>query len=440
MSKPLSRRMMLRGAGSIALGLPFLGSLVSRAEAQAASPRFLLFWQVNGTDYNRFWPNSYGRLTDASFDGRGVEALRPFRDKLLIPRGFDIRRCGRDGHAGTTATTALRTANNTEFPRGPSVDQVISDGINPPNRGPLNLTVRRVRQPLDKPMHFVSFRNGAGVVAERNPWTAYQDLVGVGAASAPDAADRLVRRRQSVLDLVSGRLELLRSRRLSTADRTKLDKHFTAVRDLETKLQSAAPMCTLPDDSALRAYEGQSLYGSEHFPTVGRIHLDLIALAFTCGMNRVATMQVGKEAESATYNFDGMSHSQTHHGLSHGDDLQPMHEIDRWHASMLAELLQKLDDVVEDDGRTVLDNSVILWANSMTDGKRHNTFDWPAVLAGSGGGRLRQGEYIDMRGGSTRGIAHNAFLNTLINVCGVESAGFGNVAEGRSGIYESLLA
>ncbi|MEM9189424.1 MAG: DUF1552 domain-containing protein [Myxococcota bacterium] len=449
MSK-LTRRHLLRGAGGIVLGVPFLASLAPReSRAQDGVPRrFAVIWQNNGIDYQRFWPENYGALSDASFNGRGIEALRPWRDRLLIARGFDMGISGRGGHEGSTALTGTSSGRGDNMPDEDSVDQVIADSINPSGVRPLALTVRRVRQNRTDVKHHLAFRGGNGVFQEMNPWTVYSGLTGLdsgGSTASAEAAMRVQARRESVLDLVSGRLDLLRNRRIGAEDKQKLDAHFEAVRELEmgmTEIPTVETRLSGDIESDMQTYDlpERDLYGSETFPTVGRLHLEIIALAFRTGVNQVATMMYGKESEGARYNFEGMNHDASHHGISHrkGSDYhQPMHEIDRWHGRQMDYLLTRLERVgvardgsggvplVEANGMTCLDNSLVFWGNSMTDGQRHHSNDMPCVMAGSAGGYLRQGQYLDVRlGGRKRG--HNQLLNTFVNAVGISSPQFGN--------------
>jgi hypothetical protein len=123
-----------------------------------------------------------------------------------------------------------------------------------------------------------------------------------------------------------------------------------------------------------------------------------------------------------------------------------LHDIDRWHAGKLGRLLQKLDAYVEADGRTVLDNSAILYTNEMSDGKLHSFMDLPYIIAGSAGGRFRQGLYYPLgpEGQTDRSAPHNRLLNTIVNALGVPSAWFG-LPEGaaaptmQGGVYDALF-
>jgi hypothetical protein len=123
-----------------------------------------------------------------------------------------------------------------------------------------------------------------------------------------------------------------------------------------------------------------------------------------------------------------------------------IHDIDRWHQRKFARLLQKLDSYLEADGKTVLDNSAIMYTNEMSDGKLHSFMDLPFIFAGSAGGKLRQNLYYPLgpEGQTDTSAPHNRLLNTILNVMGIPSDWFG-LPEGmggatmQRGIYEQLL-
>jgi len=158
--KPVSRRHFLRGFGGAVVGLPFLEALAPRsAQAQTAGAiqRFGVFMGCNGVDMGRWFPNgAYGALTDQHLVGTANEALIPFRNKLLFPRGVHMapRGGGRDpgggddhGRCMAHKLTAFSAAPDTGLAQGPSIDYVLSQAINPgpagARRQPLNLWVGR---------------------------------------------------------------------------------------------------------------------------------------------------------------------------------------------------------------------------------------------------------------------------------------------------------
>ena len=101
----LHRRTLLRGAGGIALGLPFLEIMgESRRGLAAAVPgytakgdpkRFIVFFSPNGTIRESWTPA--GGIDDWTFS-RILKPMTAHRDKLLLIDGVDQTGSGGDGH------------------------------------------------------------------------------------------------------------------------------------------------------------------------------------------------------------------------------------------------------------------------------------------------------------------------------------------------------
>lgn len=485
-TRALSRRHFLRGFGGATLGLPFLECLAPKsAQAQEAETirRFGVFFACNGIDMTRWFPNgAYGALADQHFVGTANEALAPFKNKLLIPRGLHMapRAGGRDPGGGDDHGRCMShkltgfPANAEGLATGPSIDYVLAQAINPgpagARRAALNLMVGRPAGVAG--YDYISYSGpGQAIAAVNNPWDAYASLVSlntVGIGDSEEARDRILRKRQSVLDLVRTQFERVRALPLSENDRQKLDMHFTAVREVEVQVSATGLACLDPDiDTRARPFQGNlaSAVEEAQYPTVADIQVDIYALALACDMTRVATLHFDRGSGGPTFRWEGMNHEYNHHKLSHGkvrDDCfgestengcsnvagyqDMLFDIDRWHQRKLARLLEKLDAYIEADGRTVLDNSAILYTNEMSDGKLHSFMDLPFIIAGSAGGRFRQNLYFPLgpEGQTDQSAPHNRLLNTIVNAMGVQSSWFG-LPEGmggatmQGGIYDQLM-
>lgn len=487
--RQLRRRRFLRGFGGVTLGLPFLEALAPRGAAAQAAPsvkRFGVCFACNGVNMDRWFPTTdYGALTEQSLMGTANEALIPHLDKLLFPRGVHMSPRGfdRDGGGGDDHGKGMAHKLTAQFADdedwlalGPSVDYVIAQEINPgpegARRAALNLMAGRRGQyrGLDYSSYSGPLQAIAGI---NNPWNAYSEFINLNRddMASEEATARLLQRRESVLDLVQTQFDDLQRGPLSQTDEDKLEAHFTAIRELETEMGSSLLSCL---DTALQErasqYEGASemeVESESEYVSIADLNLDIMALALACDFTRVATMQFDKGSGGPIFRWDGMSHEYNHHKLSHGkvrDDCfgestengcadvagyeDMLFDIDVWHQRKFARLLERLDSYTEEDGQTVLDNSVILYSNELSDGKGHSFMDLPYILAGSAGGYFKQGEYVLLGEGTSYddSIApHNRLLNTIVNAMGIASDWFGT-DEGsggetmQPGVYEQLLA
>jgi hypothetical protein len=443
----VNRRNFLRGLGGIAVGLPLLESLGARRSGAAPitfPKRMVVFFTCNGVNMSRFFPTTpYGALTADSLSG-SLKSLAPYRDKLIIPRGFHMvpRGFNRDGtpgddHAKGMAhklTAAPLVDNTNKYAAGISVDQEAARQINPKGRSATTLMVGYAG---DDGLGVISYRGkGEPVKGEANPRTAFADLMGV---TDPTITDKLRLRKQSVLDAVKEDFDRLKRVQLSKADVAKLDAHFTLIRDTELALDGIAlPACTLPAATAseIGMLDPTKVRSDAEFKRVGRLQMDVLAIALACGSTRVGSIQWGGGAGGPVFKWDGMSHVYNHHKLSHGTTMDDggaavagyelmLEQIDTWYAQQYAYLLERLSSYKEGD-KTLLDNSVVLWANELSDGKAHDFRDLPFVLAGSCGGYLKTGQYVKVTKQSSTlqdvDAPHNQLLTTMLNAVGCKGS------------------
>jgi hypothetical protein len=53
-----------------------------------------------------------------------------------------------------------------------------------------------------------------------------------------------------------------------------------------------------------------------------------------------------------------------------------------------------MEQTRDEDGRSLLDNSMIVYGSGNSDGNRHTHVNLPLILAGRGGGTLSAGRYV----------------------------------------------
>src|SRR5262249_19224885 len=100
-------------------------------------------------------------------------------------------------------------------------------------------------------------------------------------------------------------------------------------------------------------------------------------------------------------------------------------KVNRFFIEQLGYICQKLDAVKEGD-RTLLDNSMILYASSMMTGN-HNNDQLPVVMVGSGGGQIKTGRVLDYLGKPNRKMC--SLYLSMMDKCGVKLDSFGDSKE-----------
>jgi hypothetical protein len=444
----ITRRRFLAGLGGATLGLPLLESVrflprhTARAEVVGPPIYSVFVRQGNGVQQadpgrgepERFWPRQTGPLTAASLEGRALEVLSPYADRLLVVRGtrfgFPGAGCGHSGGLNQCLTAARVTGSGAgSLAGGPSIDWFIAQKLTP-GVDPLTLMSGPQQAYI---AHGLSY-SGPGRLrgAQNDPFAQYQDLVGLTGASQ-ELLQQIAARRLSVNDLVRGEMQDLIARPyLSAADKQRLTSHFEAIRDLESGVACGLSEAEVADMQAI----GQAAADNGNRVKVARMMMDLIAMAFACDVVRTATLQIGTGNDATRYTVDGQLQN-TFHRISHridGDGSEGAaipnadllhHGIDKIFAGMFKHLLDRLEALPGPGGGTLLDDSVALWTNDLASGPPHSYQNIPQVVAGKAGGFLATGQYLDV--GS---VTHNKFLNTLINAVGIRKDG--------GGLYDSF--
>jgi hypothetical protein len=414
----------LRGSG-VMLSLPLLeamGKVLPTSSPEAAAPssvapavqppvRMACLYFPNGVWEKNWFPTEAGAEFQFPF---ALEPLARHKQDLLVFSGLDKQHShGGDGHYAKTANflTGLlvkKTPGKDISVGGISIDQLCAQKIGHLTPLPsLELGIDPVISGIDSVVGYtrlygcyISWRSPTTPVArEINPRLAYERLFGVIRGGQLSAADRRVSEdNRALLDLVFDDAKRLRHR-LGRDDQYKLDEYLDSVRDVERRLEffskpdprvwrpSAAPA------EDLAAPKGAPGDHQEHV----RLMLDLMVLAFRTDSTRIATFMFandvsGKNFSALVPGADGSHHEFSHH-QNKAEKYEPYSKINRWHAEQLAYLLDKLRSIREGD-RTLLDNSMILFGSSMSDGNRHDPSNLPIILAGRAGGRLQPGRHV----------------------------------------------
>ncbi len=471
----MKRRQFLRGLGGVTVGLPFLETFAPRkavAQAAATPKRLVVFFNSNGVNMDKWFPTTaYGPLTADSFTGTGLEPLSSYATRILLPRGMhQVPRGymrdpgGGDDHARGVGCklTAAPLADTTErYATGVSIDQVIAQAVNPGGQGAFNTMIGYRSKDVLGCISYVAAGQQASPF--QDPWKAFKDWTTSGAPAAGAMVDLAAARRKSVLDLVKVDFDALKANpALSAQDRTKLDLHYTSIRDVETTMGAAGlPACGMDATrtSQIMAIDPTTVTLDSQYQTIGGMMIDVLALSLACDHNRVATMQWGSGAAGPIFSWvpPDLNSMYNHHKLSHGSTTDggtmntlPMDQwksalfnIDQWYATQLKALLDRMSAYVEPGG-TMLDNSVVVYMNDLSDGLAHSWMDLPLMLIGGCQGYFKQGQYLKVTTGT--GTANdtdaptNQLCTTLANAMGVPMSNFGSAPTGKAGELAALKA
>jgi hypothetical protein len=180
------------------------------------------------------------------------------------------------------------------------------------------------------------------------------------------------------------------SRQLNGRDRQKLDQYLTSIREIEERIQRTENM-PVPRTTA-ETPDGIPASFEQHIALM----FDMLTLAFQTDSTRVATVLLAGEGSNRTFSEIGLS--EGHHNLTHHRNdpemIDKVKEIDLWYAKQFAKFLEKMEQIKDVDGQSLLHNSMIVYGSGNADGNRHTHTNLPIVLAGSAGGGLKPGQYV----------------------------------------------
>jgi hypothetical protein len=481
--------MFLFGTGGAALGIPLLASLLPRgADAQALiqPKRFIAMKSQSGqiakewypsatpTGYqlrNAVFPNSaakadgttylhtplpdspkhaWARLAD--FRATGVSnilgpSLTPYLDKMNLVRGMDFL-IGCSHNYGVYFGNSNTNGNG--LTARPTIDRVMAYS---PSFYPTAPKVRALAVGTGGPdcFAYTDYGNPAGQVEQvsqfldpKAAWDAtFKSFMAPGSTPRPNPNLSLMN------SIHQDYLSLSKHRRLSVADRTLLERHMTFLDDIERKLTSAAPPVACSAPSAPRSipngYPWQNVSSIPDFQETVRLLVDISVAAIRCDITRVVSFDVQEALTEASGTLRNSYHNSAdvvgdwhqfaHDTASDSGARSNFISISKWiAANVFARFCEQLD-VPESNGKTFLDNSLLLWGNEI--GFEHYTTDVMTLMAGGAGGAMRTGYYVDYIdwnqsyanpidgwGVLIPGLPHNRLLVTVMQAMGLKPADY----------------
>jgi hypothetical protein len=413
-----ARRDLLKALGLGAAGLPLLRAGRARAEDTGRGLKNLIcVHAIHGYRMSN-WKPAPGALRDQTLPS-STSPLEPHKADLLF--ATDLTQ-----PAGVSAGTADRafgtvfwglpgTGGPYKEPTGKTLDQGVASAAQQPyTRASLALGVQLDLPPFATfdPGGRYGFWSGAGqpIMPLLDPRAAFQLLFGPDQGDLA-AVNRLRFQRRSILDYVGGSLQRFSSR-VGTEDQEAIARHLEAIRDIEKNLDrvntaacnSAPPAADLTDHA--------------QYANILQAHLDLAVAALSCGVTRVATMQLsdatgtsinfgafvpgvpqmGTGYKSAYRNWADLGNNPVLGGVDHKSI------VDRWWMARLAALIEKMKSVPDAAGGSLFDHSAILWANPVDDGAAKNASKKPWLVAAPARGPLRTGQSAATAGTPSSGV------------------------------------
>ncbi len=423
-ARPMNRRTLLRGAGGVAIALPFLEAMSPRqAHAQALPKRMLTFVNENGVVGSAWFPT--GGVKDFKLNTIH-KPLEPWRENLILFDGLDQMARGGTAHMRGKCACLTGQPNNGGRAAGISIDQAVANHISAGTR------IKSVEASVAINGNFrdAVFHSGPGqmIPPEDDPSKVFARLFSAGVpapaggAGANPAANeefaRLRARRKSILDHAMVEYQRMASV-VGGGDKQRLDRHMEVIRQVEKGLGNAgmagaaAQGCKMPGPPA-----------SDSFVTTTKSHLDMLVMALACDITRVASMQWRSSDTSFTWaGVNGGHHNISHQQGGAGADASLVKIMD-WFSQQAAYVLGQLKSF-EEPGGSLLDRTLFLWVNELATGS-HKLNRAPYVLASGkmplpDGKTLETGRFLKFPGGTP----HTGLLTVVGKIMGLPINNFG---------------
>ncbi|MES2963882.1 MAG: DUF1552 domain-containing protein [Bdellovibrionota bacterium] len=541
----MNRRDFLYNVAGVGAGLylPFLPSLFTKAHAQAMkAPRRVVFIQsVNGQFAANFWPKfaslqtaqtnvMYAPLSSIAGDLSAIfgSTFSPYKSKMSLIEGLDVASPG-GGHQKCTFLTcdgqvgpADSLAPGDVIPRkSASIDWIMEKSLAVYPTAPRLRTIRynpwsslgmsfsRING-VAKPLPYLS--SDQGIFGTLFPAMATQSQLLAAKATTQSVSTQAITQAATAPTTESGRRMLAAekaidmmnaltgNRRLSTADKLRLQDHVDLLNDVKntftptptpiptpvptptpmptaTPRPTATPVPTPTPPSATPTPTPTATPTATPTPTPSPTPPptqvscttpnvsfatssdplrksyenvnSMIVAAFACGHTRMASIFMPDY-------IDANPAHQNYHGWSHEDSASSVNSLavaNRWVAERVLDLIKKLDATIEADGTRMLDNTLVVWGNEQgiqVSSQGHKSNNLPLMVAGGTNMGFVQGNYIDYR---TRPFVHeanrtdfaalgrpyNQFLASIMLSMGVPRAEFSAYGElpGKFGAFKA---
>lgn len=440
-----SRRALLRSfslaAGGLALS-PVLQPVLAQLRAQAAgsaggAKRFVFVVEGNGLPWQQITPAEVRRgkehertkfvdlaMRDLTLP-KALEPVAAWTDRVTVVNGLSGKVCG-GGHSNDFGALGCYPAGggvgNSGGAAGETIDAALAKRLGGvfPHVG-LGIS--------DRPEHDVIYNcsawdKGKPLPTTCHPMTAYANLF--GSAAGGQAKARFLAK-TNVLDFLTDDLKRLRAQ-TGAAEKDKLEAHLSAY---EAMRRRQSRLNEIENTLRQHAPAASDKFRSEVETDRLDAHFDLAAASLIGGLTNVVTIASGAGNPYFSVKFTGLGINFGKHGIGHGGSFNGMtwdvmsSTIRRFHFEQVARLMRKLEAVPEGDG-TMLDSTMIVYLSDAAEGHHSRCWEWPFVLIGNAGGRLKAGRYVDYPYWGKPGHREIGNLyTTLLEAAGESRAYFG---------------
>jgi len=439
----LNRRDALKTLG-LSAGATFLAPILTRLEAQAAGKpvtarRFVFVVESNGVRPEQLVPEGVKRNQREQRELNGpeefidialkdkdlpfsLEPVKAWKDKVTIVQGLSGRICG-GGHSNNFgALGCFPVKGESQSILGETIDGALAKTV--PGIFPhIGLGIsKRLENNVIYNISAIGVNKGLPTMCK--PDQAYATLFG---SVADGAAKQEFEAKNNLLDFLKDDVKKAESK-LTGQEKEQFGAYletFETLRDRQSKLNDIKH--TLREKGPVVSDKYKSAVETDRLDA----QFDLGAAALSCGLTNVLTLSSAAGVRDFDITFKGLGLNIDKHSIGHGGSYQGKTWADlyniirRYHFDLIAGLCKKLEKVKEGDG-TMLDNTVIVYLSDGAESHHSRCWEWPMVVIGNLGGKLKTGRYVDYPGYGRKNHRTTANMYvTLLQLAGSQRDSFG---------------
>ena len=443
----LDRRSVLKGvtlgAGAVVLQ-PFLNAMAAEAKGVAPPPRIIFVFESNGLGSTSIQPNGVevpkggnGKLIDLAMKDltlpEPISPLAPFKDRMTIIQNLSCVQASPNHGAGYGALGCYNArhnqANGTFIdPMAQTVDHALAGSL----PGIVPVVGLGVHANLG-----AVFANTVSVVSPKRPLPivcqpdlAFASLFG---SVAEGNAGKAFQARNKLLDWCRSDIKRVQSE-LPAMDREKLDIYLETFEQMRSRQDKVAEI----KDRLKANLPALDKFNSKRMTDRFEAQCAIAVAGLASRLTNVAVIDAScgphgyKTWTELGVTVDG-------HAIGHNpgspDNVKFATAIRRFHAERVADLAKRLDAIPEGNG-TVLDSTLIVYMSDSAEAHHGQGKQWPMVLVGNLGGRLKtNGRFLQYPGYQSAGHRTlGSFYLSLLNAVGDKRKTFGDSDAGLKDI------
>jgi Protein of unknown function (DUF1552) len=359
-------------------------------------------------------------------------AFDPFRRKMALIRGLDLMGWT-DGHNERVVLSGGSSGLSDPSSFGWSLDCVLEDSPKFYESAPMLGALRCAPKGRSWVSLSSKFSHGQVLPSESLASTVYGKLFDPTQVAQGAARNARVARMTS--RVLEDYRQTFADRRISALDRARIENYMDIMSDLEGKVGNIpAISCGAVPSS----FDRDTVDGAMDAAALHDGFFDLEVAALTCGITRIVTHVITHQETDPTRIGGPDFHAAAHnHGIVVGGG-RTFKDYNAWTLARVARLLSKLEAVIDSDGNTLLDNTLVLFSSSDASGS-HSRIDMPVLLAGAKD-LLATDLYLDFRretqvaGRSVvLGRPYNNLLVSMARILGLSPSDYASVSHGALG-------